>query len=77
MSNTRTKKAKMKAQAISVDSDNPDTDNTDQVMNSSKTTTAADDLFGESDEVCHFFLMLIDCFRCLVDGAGCRYGERE
>jgi hypothetical protein len=54
-SNTRTKKAKMKARAISGDSDDPDADNTDQVMNSGKTTTAADDLFGESNDVRSFF----------------------
>lgn len=53
---SQTKKAKMKARAISVDSDNPDAGNSiDQAMNSSKTVTAIDGLFGESDKVCHFF----------------------
>jgi hypothetical protein len=54
-SKTRTKKAKMKARAISVDSDDSDADNTDRVMNSSKTTTAVNNLVGELDEVCDFF----------------------
>ena len=49
---TRTKKAKMKARAISVDSDNPDADNTDQAINSSE---VIDGLFGEWNEVLHLF----------------------
>src|SRR6266849_5060776 len=59
----------MKAWAISVDSDNPDADNTDQALNSSKTMNATDGLFGESDKVLHFFLMSADHIRCLVDVA--------
>jgi hypothetical protein len=45
------KKAKMKAWAISVDSDNPDADNTDRAMNSGETTN----VIGELDEVLLFF----------------------
>jgi len=66
---TQTKKAKMKAWAISVDSDDPNADNTNQVINSGKTINATNDLYGESDEVPHLFFTPIDHFRCLVDGA--------
>jgi hypothetical protein len=59
---TLTKKAKMKARAISVDSDTHDTDKTDQAMNSGDTTYDASaidesDIYGDFDEVLHFFLM--------------------
>ena len=66
---TQTKKAKMKARAISVDSDDPDADNTDQVINSGETINATNDLYRELDEVPHLFFTPIDHFRCLVDGA--------
>jgi hypothetical protein len=73
---SQTKKAKMKARAISVDSDNPDAaDNTDQAMDSSETTNATDGLFGEPDKVLHFALISIDCIRCLVARAKRRHGR--
>lgn len=56
---TQTKKAKMKAWAISVDSDDPDTNKTycDEAIDSGDTTnTINDGLFDELDEVLHFFL---------------------
>jgi len=69
---SQTKKAKTKARAISVDSDNPDAaDNTDQVMG----TNATDGLFGELNEVYHFSLALIDRIRCLVDEAKRRHSR--
>ena len=75
-SNTRIsqkKKAKMKAQAIFVDSDNSDTgdaaDNTNQVMDSSETMNVTDSLSKEPDKVLHLSLTSTYHIRCLVAGA--------
>ena len=77
---TQTKKARMKARAISVDSDDPDTNKTycDEAIDSGDATnTINDGLFDELDEVLHFFLTPIYHFRHLVDEIKCRYSKRE
>lgn len=48
----QTKKAKLKARAISVDSDTPEADKTDQARNSGDTRNV---ISGEFDEVFYFF----------------------
>jgi predicted phage gp36 major capsid-like protein len=54
---TRTQKGKMKAPAVSVDSDTPDTDeiNLASKSESSNADKAAEDLCGELDEVRDLF----------------------
>lgn len=75
---TQTKKAKMKARAISVDSDDPDANKTYEEIDSADTVnTVGDGLFGELDEVLHLFLMSINRISCLVDEIKYRYSRCE